>query len=108
MVELITATDDVRYSYDALGRRIAKRSQNGLFTSVLYWWDGWRTIEETDQAGVPNLLRRYVHGNGIEEVLRVTLPDYADVNNNANTNELVDLYYHENSLRSIAALTKSD
>ena len=108
LVQVLTATDDVRYAYDALGRRIAKRSTNALFTTVLYWWDGWRTLEETDQAGSPNLLRRYVHGAGIDEPIRVTLQDVADVDNDANTSEFVDLYYHDNSIGSVVAMTRSD
>lgn len=105
MVQLITATEDVRYFYDALGRRIAKRLQTAG-TKVLYWWDGWQCLEETNET--PTVVKKYVYGTGIDEPLRVTMPDYADVDNDANVSELVDLYYHDNSIGSIVALTKSD
>lgn len=41
--------------------------------------------------------RRYVYGESVDEPLRVTLPDAADVDGDMNTSELIDLYYHQNS-----------
>ena len=51
------------------------------------------------------LTKRYLYGEGIDEVLRATLPDKADLDNDSNTSELIDLYYHQNSLGSVVAVT---
>ena len=45
---------------------------------------------------------------GIDECLKVSLPDKAsDLDNDSNTNEKVDLYYHHNSLGSVVAVTNA-
>lgn len=56
----------VSYEYDPFGRRI-KKTVNGTDTNYVY--DGDRVIEERD--GSDNLLRRFVYGVGIDEVLWV-------------------------------------
>src|SRR5690606_30705638 len=38
-------TKDVRYRYDALGRRVSKRMTAGGSTWTLYFWDGWQCVE---------------------------------------------------------------
>ena len=60
---------------------------------------------ETDAAGA--VRKEYVYGEGIDEVLRATLPDVADLDGDLNTTEKVDLYYHHNSLGSVMAVTDS-
>lgn len=54
----------ISYEYDPFGRRI-KKTVNGTVTNYVY--DGDRVIEERD--GADALLRRYVYGAGIDEVL---------------------------------------
>ncbi len=51
------------------------------------------------------LNKRFVYGEGIDEILRATLPDAADLDGDLNTAEAVDLYYHHNSLGSVVAVT---
>ncbi len=81
-----TATN-ITYQYDSLGRRIGK-NVDGAITKYMY--DGVRVIAEYD--GSESLLAKYVHGIGIDEVLRMT----------RNGNEY---YYHLNGLGSIANIT---
>jgi len=51
---------------DALGRRIDKVAGE---TTVRYYLDGWRVIEETEGTESPTVERQYVFGNGINEAL---------------------------------------
>ena len=97
---------DVRYRYDADGRRFLKQDVHGSFPAMLYFYDGWQCLEETDAAG--NMVRRYAYGEGIDEVLRATLPDAADLNGDSDTAEMVDLYYQNNSQGSIVSVTDKD
>ena len=99
---------DVRYRYDPDGRRIMKQDVgSSSFPTTLFFWDGWQTVEETDSAGV--LTRRYVWGEGIDEIVRATVPDKpSDLDDDSVTAETVDLYFHHNSLGSVAAVTNHD
>jgi len=56
----------VSYAYDASGRRKSK-TVNGISTYTLS--DGDREVLESDGSG--NVLRRYTHGAGIDEVLNL-------------------------------------
>jgi len=109
LVQITSATKgtDTRYRYDVLGRRVSKYSATGSFDETVYVRDGWETLEEHKPTGSggTKLLRRFVYGEGVDEPLRVTLPDYADVNRNGNTTEYVNLWYHENSIGSIVAMS---
>jgi RHS repeat-associated protein len=69
----------------------------------VYFWDGWQTVEETNTSGV--VQKRYVWSEGIDEILKATLPDAADIDGDTITAEQVDLYYHHNSLGSVVAVT---
>ncbi|MFA5795196.1 MAG: RHS repeat-associated core domain-containing protein [Candidatus Brocadiia bacterium] len=60
-----------------------------------FYYDGARCIEERDGSDV--LLRQYVYGNGIDEILQ--RKDYTDGAVSAT------YYFHENSLGSIYAVT---
>jgi RHS repeat-associated protein len=60
------AGNTVSYAYDAMGRRKSK-TVNG--TTTLYLSDGDREVLEVDGGG--NVLRRYTHGAGIDEVLNL-------------------------------------
>lgn len=104
LVQWREGSKDVRYRYDALGRRIMKEDVGAAsFVRTLYFYDGWQELEETDGSGT--LTKRYLYGEGLDEVLRATLPDAADINGNSNTSELVDLWYHHNSLGSVVAVS---
>ena len=66
------------YSYDEFGRRIASASATGVDSeesqlSATYLYDGFQVIGEYDGEG--NLVRRFVYGGGIDEVVAMyTVP----------------------------------
>lgn len=99
LVQWTEGSKDVRYRYDVLGRRVSKRMASGGSTHTLYFYDGWQDAEETNSSGT--VLRAYVYGEGIDEVLRATLPDVLDLD----AGSTVELFYHDNSLGSVVALT---
>ena len=70
---------------------------------MLFFYDGWQCVQEYTSAGVRT--KRYVYGEGIDEVVKATVPDVNDVDSDSNTTEDLDLYYHQNSLGSVAAVT---
>ena len=77
----------------------------GAAVTELYFWDGWQCVVEATTAGA--VTKEYVYGEGIDEVLKARLPDAADLDSDSNTSEKVDLYYHQNSLGSVLAVTDS-
>jgi len=105
MVQQKVTGADVRYHYDAEGRRIMKRDADGspLFDPILYFWDGWQCIEETKTNGNAN--KTFVFGEGIDEVLKGNLIDVSDSNGDSDMTDFVDLYYHHNSIGSVMAVT---
>ena len=80
---------EVRFRYDALGRRISKSGASGSFR---YIWDGNEILAEMD--GLGNLLKNYVHGLEIDELL------YQE---NYAADET--FYFHTDHLMSTLALT---
>ena len=83
------------YKYDALGRRFSKQlpnSSNHPLTS--YYFSGNHVIEERD--GSDNVLKQYIYGNGIDEILRM------DKNENG---AMVHYYFHTNAINSNTAVT---
>jgi RHS repeat-associated protein len=78
---------DARYRYDATGRRI-ETEVNGVITRFAY--DGGRILGEYDAAG--NLLRKLIHGDGVDEPLRLESAS-------------AKFYYHADALGSIHCLT---
>ena len=76
------------YQYDAFGRRISKIDNFGVAT--LYYYDGWRTLEEQSSTGMTEAT--YVFGNHLDEALTMTRSG-------------ANYYYHQNTLRSIFALS---
>ena len=107
LVQWIGASKDVRYRYDVQGRRVSKADVaiGSAFDQVLYFYDDWQCVEEATAAG--SLQKTYVFGEGIDEILKATLPDVLDLDNDAGTTE-VDLFYHQNSLGSVTAVTDVD
>ena len=89
---LVTATvgsNSDQYSYDPKNR-VVERQLNG--TPTFYIYDGWNLIEERDNAG--DVLATYVDGVRQDELIsRAT---------SAGT-----IYYHQNALGSIVALTNT-
>ncbi len=76
--------------YDAFNRRVATTDTFG--TQTLYFYDGWRTIEEQSSVGVTQAT--YVFGNMPDEVLNMDRGG-------------ASFYYHTNELGTIVALTDS-
>ena len=92
LVDDVNIGDGVsEYVYDALGRRIEKRS-GGVATRYLH--DGARVAEEWDvpAAGSPALAASYVYGNYIDEVLTMRRGG-------------VDYYYHADDQHNVVKLT---
>jgi RHS repeat-associated protein len=91
------------YTYDALDRRIRKSvtSSGPLNGATNFYYDRWRTIEERDSADV--LLRQAVYGVYTDELL--ALDTNQDGNNTAIGAADRRLFYHQNGIGSIAALS---
>lgn len=77
------------YKYDSLGRREQKISGS---TTINYYFDGSRVIEERDASDT--VVATYVYGVGIDEVLQMV--------RGGNT-----YYYHQTSLLNIEVITDS-
>ncbi len=88
-----------RYSYDALGRRIATVVTNGA-TSVTtrFFYEDWQEIEEQNENGVTQA--SYVYGLYIDEVLNMQ----RDVDRNGDAE---DYYYHTDDLYNVMTITGS-
>jgi RHS repeat-associated protein len=75
---LVSISDGVNtiaeYFYDALGRRIAKTV--GDTTTLFYYNSGQQVIAEYEGSTTPQLVRDYVYGNDITEILAMFLPQY--------------------------------
>jgi len=91
------------YVYDAFGRRIRKvvTNSDNLNGNTDFYYDNWRVFEEWD--GTDTLIQQYVYGNYIDEVLVL------DRNQNGDTTAISTsdqrLFYHQNTLYSVFALT---
>jgi RHS repeat-associated protein len=87
------------YRYDALSRRIVKKT--GLSRGnkeTHYFYDDARIIEEKSSAGA--IEANYVYGNYIDEVLTMD-------RDTGGTPAFETYYYHQNTLWSVEAITDS-
>ncbi|HEY5753583.1 MAG TPA: hypothetical protein VIT21_10565 [Chthoniobacterales bacterium] len=84
------ASGSATFAYDSRNRQ-ASRTVNGVTTWFVY--DGWDLIAEYAANG--NLLRKYIHGAIIDEIL-------ARIDANGT------LYYHQDGLGSTVTLTDSN
>ncbi|CAM2068617.1 Ig-like domain-containing protein [Sulfidibacter corallicola] len=78
------------YTYDALGRRVARVVDDGGSETTRYYYDGIRVIEERD--GQNQVQASYVYGHGLDEP--VTMQRNGQ-----------DFYYHCDDLYNVVALT---
>jgi RHS repeat-associated protein len=82
------------FYYDArnrcVKRTITKQGVVELYPTKVFYYDGWSLLEERDDAG--NMLARYYHGAGIDELLARATPTGT-------------VYYHQDALGSTVALT---
>jgi RHS repeat-associated protein len=105
LVEVVRKSDAYvlgAYWHDALGRRVRKDTLNET-VSTRYLYDGLHCVEERDSSGT--LLRKFAFGQGIDRILWMEAPDVADVDDDSNTAELMQFYYHTSSLGSVTHLT---
>jgi RHS repeat-associated protein len=93
------------YEFDALGRRVRK-STNGWTDYEEYYYDGEHAVEEYDDSD--NLLKKFVYGQEIDEIRVMIAPDYADVDDDQNTTEILNFYFHHNMLGSVTHVTGED
>lgn len=91
------------YSYDPVGRRIRKilSNSNSVDSTMNFYYDGWQVIEERDTADM--LVKQYVYGNYIDEPL--VLDRNLDGDDSATSSGDTRLFYHQNTLYSVFALT---
>lgn len=95
------------FRYDLLGRRVEKTSYDGgkKDSVTRYAYAGYDAVEETDHSvrdGKRETLaatREYVYGNGIDDVLAVTVSRPGTKERNAT------YFYHKDRLGSVVALT---
>jgi RHS repeat-associated protein len=79
------------YSYDALGRRIARVvDADGASEETRYFYDGWQVLEEQD--GAAQTMATNAYGGGIDEVLTLQ-------------HSGADFFYHCDDLASVTALS---
>jgi RHS repeat-associated protein len=110
LIRVSDTLSDKRYRSDVLGRRVSKRRTSGNFDGLTYGHAvyihfGAEILEETDTAGLRR--KEWVYGIAIDEPIRQRAPDTADLDNDANTTELVDLYYLTNSLGTVTGLVRT-
>ena len=88
-----------QYSYDALGRRIAKVVNNGA-TSVTtrFFYDNWQEIEEQNEVSATQAT--YLYGLYIDEVLNMQ----RDVDQNGTAE---DYFHHTDDLYNVMAVTNA-
>ncbi len=86
------------YTYDAAGRRISKVADSETIT---YTYDGTVVLEERDAAGM--LLRQYVHGADGPVLFDRNLDGDAVATGSLDHR----LYYHEDMMGSVVALTNA-
>ena len=86
------------YTYDHKNRRIKKVVTNSgsLNGTTVFFYDGWRVIEEQDGSG--NKAAQYVYGRGIDAVVQMQ----RDVEGDSG---FETYYYHANSMGSVEMLT---
>ncbi|GIW81055.1 MAG: hypothetical protein KatS3mg105_2862 [Gemmatales bacterium] len=85
------------YDYDAAGRRVRKEAANSgkLDGTTDFYLDGWQEIEEYQLKGQnEKLARGYIFGIGIDEPLAMSVKGEK-------------LFYHQNTLGSVFALTNA-
>jgi RHS repeat-associated protein len=95
LVSTSDGTTSADYKYDALGRRMQKLVTSGAQTDTTkYYYSGNQVIEERD--GSDTVLKQYIYGNGIDELLIIVNFDGATQ---------TDYYVHTNSIGSVTAIT---
>jgi RHS repeat-associated protein len=91
------------YFYDAvgLGRRWKKDVDGGPVTRFIY--ADQQSVEELD--GSNDLVRLFVFGERIDQVLMMEAADVADVDSDSNTSEVLRFTYHTQLIGSVTHVT---
>ncbi len=86
------ASPPVIFVYDPFGRRVAKGSDSGgsFQAEEQYVYDDWQLIELREDTGL--LIRSYVYGNGIDEILAFIDPGFSPY------------YFHSDDMGNIMAI----
>jgi RHS repeat-associated protein len=101
--QLVSAVDapsntQVDMKYDVLGRRIQKSVTTGSQTKIEnYYHSGHQVIEVRD--GNDQVLRQYIYGNGIDEIIRMDKYEGGTV---------TSYYYHTDASSSVTAITDAN
>jgi RHS repeat-associated protein len=101
--QLVSATDgtsntQVEMKYDVMGRRIQKAVMAGSQPKIEnYYHSGHQVIEVRDEND--QLLRQYIYGNGIDEIIRMDKYE---------GDAVTSYYYHTDANGSVTAITDSD
>ena len=92
------------YRYDALGRRVEKDVEEGVFERYVY-----AGLETIATYGASNAWKQdFVFGQGIDQVLMLEQADVLDADEDENTSETTRSFYHRNALGSVMAITEMD
>jgi YD repeat-containing protein len=98
---IVSATDgssQVKFKYDALGRRTQKDVTIGSQSKTTnFYYAGHQAIEERD--GSDHVIRQLIYGNGIDEVIRVD--KYSGTTS-------TPYYFHRNEIGSTTAVTDAN
>lgn len=94
LTSVSSATSTVRYAYDVLSRRISRTRIAGVSPAEVeqYVYDGTQIVADLDASG--NILRTYIWGPGIDNLLSMT------VYTNGMTNTCYALKDHLNSIHA--------
>jgi RHS repeat-associated protein len=91
-------TSTTENKYDALGRRLQKIVNTGSQTKTEnYYYAGHQLVEVRD--GSDNILKQYIYGNGIDEVIRMDV---------FSGSTITPYYFHSNAIGSTTAVTDAN
>ena len=92
------------YRFDALGRRVEKDVEEGVFERYVY-----AGLETVATYGASNAWKQdFVFGQGIDQILMLEQADVLDADEDENTSETTRSFYHRNALGSVMAITEMD
>jgi YD repeat-containing protein len=98
LVRVTEGTTTTENKYDALGRRLQKIITTGSQSKTEnYYYSGHQAIEVRD--GNDQVLRQYIYGNGIDEVVRM---------DTYNGSTITSYYFHSNGIGSTTVVTDAN
>ncbi len=98
-----------RYTFDALGRRVAKTTSSGMDNWYVHA-GAWLVEDYRRFTGQTNWYVKgtYVHGPGIDSVVMMRHRDWCDQDSDINKIEPKNVFVHQNRLGSVTELTAED